>query len=58
MGFRSSVFLIIFLMLLGCATEPPVSEARWRAEKDYEQQGARDDGRIGYIGNAGATASE
>ena len=30
-------------MLLGCATEPPISEARWRAEKEYEQQGARDD---------------
>jgi hypothetical protein len=43
-------------MLLGCATEPPISEARWRAQKEYEQQWARDDGRIGYIGNAGATA--
>ena len=43
-------------MLLGCATEPPISEARWRAEKEYEQQWARDDGCIGYIGNAGATA--
>jgi hypothetical protein len=45
-------------MLLGCATEPPISEARWQAEKKYEQQGARDAGRIGYIDNAGATASE
>ena len=45
-------------MLLGCATEPPKSESQWRAEKESEQQGARDDGRIGYIGNAGATASE
>ena len=54
--FRSSVLVAIFLMLLGCATEPPISEARWRAEKEYEQQWARDDGRIGYIGNAGATA--
>jgi hypothetical protein len=44
-------------MVLGCATEPPISEARWRWEKEYEQQGARDWGRIGYIGNAGATAS-
>jgi hypothetical protein len=43
-------------MVLGCATEPPISEARWRWEKEYEQQGARDDGRIGYIGNAGGTA--
>ena len=58
MWFRSSVLVAVFLMLLGCATESPISEARWRAEKEYEQQGARDDGRIGYIGNAGATASE
>jgi hypothetical protein len=50
--------MAIFLMLLGCATEPSISEGRWRAEKEYEQQGARDDGRVGYIGNAGATASE
>ena len=56
MRFRSSVLVGISLMVLGCATEPPISEARWRAEKEYEQQGARDDGRIGYIGNAGATA--
>jgi hypothetical protein len=43
-------------MILGCATKTSVSEARWRAEKNYEQQGAREEGRIGYIGNAGATA--
>jgi hypothetical protein len=56
--FRSSVLVAMFLMFLGCATEPPISEARWRAQKEYEQQWARDHGRIGYIGNAGATASQ
>ena len=58
MTFRSSLLIAMFLMLLGCVAEPPISEAQWRAEKESEQQGARDDGRIGYIGNAGATASE
>jgi hypothetical protein len=43
-------------MVLGCATEPPLTEGQWRWELQYEQQGARDRGRIGYIGNAGATA--
>jgi hypothetical protein len=56
-SFRSTVLVGISLIVLGCATERSVSDARWRAEKEYEQQGARDDGRIGYIGNAGATAS-
>ena len=56
--FRSSVLVAMFLMFLGCATEPPISEARWRGQKEYEQQWARDHGRIGYIGNAGATASQ
>jgi hypothetical protein len=46
----------MFLMLIGYATEPPISEARWRAEKEREQQAARYAGRIGYIGNAGPTA--
>ena len=55
-NFRYTVIVGISLIALGCATEPPISEARWRAEKAYEQQWARDDGRIGYIGNAGATA--
>lgn len=56
-SFRSTVIVGISLIVVGCATEPPISEARWRAEKEYEQQGARDAGRIGYIGNAGATAT-
>jgi hypothetical protein len=56
MSFQSTVLVGISLMILGCATKTSVSEARWRAEKDYEQQGAREEGRIGYIGNAGATA--
>lgn len=33
-----------------------MSEAQWRAQKEREQYGARQAGRIGYIGNAGATA--
>jgi hypothetical protein len=49
---------IISLMVLGCSTKPSVTETQWRAEKEYEQQGAREEGRIGYIGNAGATAGE
>ena len=56
MSFRSTVLVGISLTVLGCATEPPISEAQWRWEKEYEQQGARDEGRIGYIGNAGGTA--
>jgi hypothetical protein len=56
MSLQSTVLVGISLMILGCATKTSVSEARWRAEKDYEQQGAREEGRIGYIGNAGATA--
>jgi hypothetical protein len=55
-SFRSTVLVGISLIVLGCATQPSVSEARWRAQYKYEQQGARDPGRIGYIGNAGATA--
>ena len=57
-GFDLWYLIALFFMLIGCATETTVSEARWRAENEYEQQGARDDGRIGFIGNAGATASQ
>jgi hypothetical protein len=46
------------LLLLGCATEPPISEARRRAEKEYDSNGHGIDGRIGYVGNAGATSGE
>ena len=53
---RVIVVVAIFSMLIGCATESPISEDRWRWEKEYEQQAARDAGRIGYIGNAGPTA--
>jgi hypothetical protein len=56
--FPSAVLVAIFLMLLGCATEPSISETRWRAQKEYEQQWARDHGRIGYVGNAGATVAD
>jgi hypothetical protein len=49
---------VISSMVLGCATEPPVSaseEARlWRKEKESQQQGVREEGRIGYIGNEGS----
>ena len=48
---------VIFLMVLGCATTNPsesASEARmWLAQLERQQQGARDAGRIGYIGNEG-----
>jgi hypothetical protein len=44
-------------MVLGCATTNPsesASEARtWLAQLERQQQGARDAGRIGYIGNEG-----
>jgi hypothetical protein len=45
-------------MVLGCATDPPVSageDARlWREERERQQQGVREEGRIGYIGNEGS----
>ena len=48
---------IISLMVLGCASNPPVSaseDARvWQEEKERQQQGDREAGRIGYIGNEG-----
>ena len=44
-------------MVLGCASNPPVSaseDARvWQEEKERQQQGDREAGRIGYIGNEG-----
>ena len=48
---------IISLMPLGCASNSPVSaseDARmWQEEKERQQQGDREAGRIGYIGNEG-----
>ena len=50
---------IISLMVLGCATNPPPVSASedarlWRGEKERQQQGVREEGRIGYIGNEGS----
>ena len=49
--------VVIFLMVLGCATSNPsesASEDRiWSAQLARQQQAAREAGRIGYIGNAG-----
>jgi hypothetical protein len=57
MSFRSTALACaISLMIMGCATKTSVSDAQWRAQKEREQYGARQAGRIGYIGNAGATA--
>jgi hypothetical protein len=47
---------VIFLVVLGCATNPSVSTSEdrmWRAQLERQQQGAREAGRIGYIGNEG-----
>ena len=41
------------LMILGCATKRSVSDARWRAQLAYQQEAAREWGRIGYIGYQG-----
>jgi hypothetical protein len=55
MSFRSAALAGMFsLMVLGCATNQPESpnEARiWREQLERQQQGAREAGRIGYIGN-------
>lgn len=59
MSFRYAIIIAITsLMAFGCATNASVSmsasEARlWREQKERQQQGARDAGRIGYIGNEG-----
>jgi outer membrane biogenesis lipoprotein LolB len=48
---------LVCLMALGCATNQPesASDARmWREEKERQQQGVREEGRIGYIGNEGS----
>ena len=47
---------VILLLLLGCASNPPVSrgaDRMWTAQLERQQQAAREAGRIGYIGNAG-----
>jgi hypothetical protein len=47
---------IICLLVLGCAIKPSVStsdDRMWLAQLERQQQGARDAGRIGYIGNEG-----
>ena len=43
---------VIFMLAIGCATKPSVSESQWRAQKERQQRAAREAGRIGYIGNA------
>ena len=54
MSFRSIGLVgIVCLIVLGCATQPSLSEAQWRAQLERQQQGAREAGRIGYIGNEG-----
>ena len=49
---------IIFLMVLGCASNPPISASQdarlWQEEKERQQQGVREEGRLGYIGNEGS----
>jgi len=47
---------IIFLLVLGCATNPSASESDsrlWDVQKERQQLAVRQAGRIGYIGNAG-----
>ena len=55
MSFRfSALAVVISAMALGCATnqpEPAGETSRWRAQKERQQQIAREAGRIGYIGN-------
>ena len=45
-------------MVLGCANNPPISASQdarlWQEEKERQQQGVREEGRIGYIGNEGS----
>ncbi len=57
MSFRATLLAcIISLMVLGCATNrsASTSDARmWREQLERQQQGAREAGRIGYIGNEG-----
>ena len=57
MSLRSAVIMgITSLMVFGCATHPPAptADARlWREQLERQQQGARDNGRIGYIGYDG-----
>jgi hypothetical protein len=51
---------VFCIILLGCATNPSdsASEARmWRAQLERQQQGAREAGRIGYIGYAGPASN-
>jgi hypothetical protein len=55
MSFRfSALAVVISAMALGCATNQSESAgetSRWRAQKERQQQIAREAGRIGYIGN-------
>ena len=59
MSLRSAgLAAIISLMVLGCASNPPISASQdarlWQQEKERQQQGVREEGRIGYIGNEGS----
>ena len=60
MSFRSIGLvgvIAISLMVVGCAvTETTTSDYSWRLAAERQQQGAREAGRIGYIGNAAGTA--
>ncbi len=57
MSIRSAVIIgITPLIVFGCATHPSESatDSRvWREQKELQQQGARDAGRIGHSGNEG-----
>jgi hypothetical protein len=46
----------ISLMVLGCAVSDSTSDYQWQLAKQRQQVVGRAFGRIGYIGNAGATA--
>jgi hypothetical protein len=49
-----ATLIAISLTAVGCATQPPASaneDRIWREQKERQQEGAREAGRIGYIGN-------
>ena len=61
MSFRTAGLAVaISLMILGCSTDPSTStgdDRIWRAQLERQQQGAREAGRIGYIGYAGPSSN-
>jgi hypothetical protein len=49
-----AVVIAVSLTVIGCATQPPASASEdriWREQRERQQEGAREAGRIGYIGN-------